>query len=41
MDVNVSVPIGTPELPAPTEVAAYHIAAEAVTNALRHSQAPG
>jgi len=39
MDVTVSVPDGLPELPAATEVAAYHIAAEAITNALRHSQA--
>jgi two-component system, NarL family, sensor kinase len=39
MDVTVSLPEGMPELPAATEVAAYHIAAEAVTNALRHSQA--
>jgi signal transduction histidine kinase len=39
MDVTVSLPDRMPELPAATEVAAYHIAAEAITNALRHSQA--
>lgn len=39
MDVIVSLPAGMPEIPAATEVAAYHIAAEAITNALRHSQA--
>ena len=39
MEVTVSLPEGMPELPAATEVAAYHIAAEAVTNALRHSKA--
>jgi two-component system, NarL family, sensor kinase len=39
IDVTVSLPDGMPELPAATEVAAYHIAAEAITNALRHSQA--
>ncbi len=38
MDVTVWLPEGMPELPAATEVAAYHITAEAVTNALRHSQ---
>ena len=39
MNVTISLPEGMPELSAATEVAAYHIAAEAVTNALRHSQA--
>jgi two-component system, NarL family, sensor kinase len=39
MDVTVSLPDDMPEIPAATEVAVYHIAAEAVTNALRHSQA--
>ena len=39
MDVSVALPDDTAELPAATEVAAYHIAAEAVTNALRHSRA--
>jgi two-component system, NarL family, sensor kinase len=39
MEVTVCVPAGMPEFPAATEVAAYHIAAEAVANALRHSQA--
>jgi two-component system NarL family sensor kinase len=39
MDVTVSLPECMPALRAATEVAAYHIAAEAVTNALRHSQA--
>jgi len=39
IDLTVSLPDGMPELPAATEVAAYHIAAEAITNALRHSQA--
>jgi two-component system NarL family sensor kinase len=39
MDVIVSLPARMPEIPAATEVAAYHIAAEAITNALRHSQA--
>jgi len=37
--VTVSLPECMPALRAATEVAAYHIAAEAVTNALRHSQA--
>jgi signal transduction histidine kinase len=39
MDVTVSLSEGMPELSAAIEVAAYHIAAEAVTNVLRHSQA--
>jgi signal transduction histidine kinase len=39
MDVLVSLPDGMPELPAATEAAAYHIAAEAIANALRHSKA--
>jgi two-component system NarL family sensor kinase len=39
MDVTASLPEDVPGLPAATEVAAYHIAAEAVTNALRHSRA--
>ena len=37
--MHVCVPDNMPELPAATEVAAYHIAAEAIANALRHSQA--
>jgi two-component system, NarL family, sensor kinase len=39
MDVSVVLPDDIAELPAAVEVAAYHIAAEAVTNALRHSRA--
>ena len=39
MQVDVCIPGDVPELPAAAEVAAYHIAAEAIANALRHSQA--
>ena len=39
MEVTVCIPGDLPELPAATEVAAYHIAAEAIANALRHSRA--
>ena len=39
MEVTISLPDAMPSLPAATEVAAYRIAAEAVTNALRHSKA--
>jgi two-component system NarL family sensor kinase len=39
MEVAISLPDALPALPAATEVAAYRIAAEAVTNALRHSRA--
>jgi two-component system, NarL family, sensor kinase len=38
LDADVRLPGDLPELPAAVEVAAYHIAAEAVANALRHSR---
>jgi two-component system, NarL family, sensor kinase len=39
LEVAVCLPARLPELPATTEAAAYHIAAEALSNALRHSRA--
>ncbi|MEV0618195.1 histidine kinase [Nonomuraea sp. NPDC050404] len=38
-DVHTSLPAALPALPAATEAAAYRIAAEALTNAIRHSGA--
>ena len=39
LDVDLCLVGSGPEFPAATEVAAYHIAAEAIANALRHSRA--
>jgi signal transduction histidine kinase len=39
LDIRVHTPARIPELPAAVEVAAYRIAAEAMTNAVRHSGA--
>jgi signal transduction histidine kinase len=39
LDINIQAPDMMPSLPAAVEVAAYRIALEAMTNAIRHSQA--